>query len=145
MSDETALATHFDRVSLPSPAKAWLLDLWHVIQVLDDAQDGDAAGDQVGRAAMAIFWTMPLNEFYRGYQASLQPVLLAQLIKWQAANAAEAAHQAGPKSYMWRAGYYDVVAMVCHLCGVPHPGQFAMTIYGETFAEYMEGQQCPVL
>ena len=139
MTDETHLSTHFDSLGLPAPAKAWLLDLWTVIQVLDDAMDGDDAGQaNVTRAAMAIFWDMPLNPFYRDNFSALQPVLKLQVLKWLAANDVEMGGKADERSYMWRAGFYDVVLMVCALCGCDQSAS-ALLLYGETFTEYMEG------
>ena len=139
MTAETNLSTHFTTLGLPGPAKAWLLDLWNVIQVLDDAMDGDSAGSaDVERAAMAIFWDMPMNPFYRDNYAALQPVLKLQVLKWFAANDVEAQGQPDERSYMWRAGYYDIVLMVCALCGCDQSAT-ALKLYGETFSEYMEG------
>lgn len=140
MTAETDLSTNFDDLGLPAPAKAWLLDLWAVIHVLDDALDGDRAEPVwVARAAMAIFWDMPLNPFYRDNFAALQPVLRLQVLKWFAANDLEKAGLADERSYVWRAGYYDVVLMVCALCGCDQSAS-ALLCYGETFAEYMEGR-----
>lgn len=132
------LNTHFDTLGLPPDAKSWLLGLWTVIQVLDDAADGDKTND-AGGAAMAIFWDMPLNSFYRAHSSALQPLLMVQVLKWQAANDVEAAGKADERSYMWRAGFYDVVLMVCALCGADRSAT-ALLLYGETFAEYMEGR-----
>ncbi len=137
MADKSHLSTHFDALGLPAPAKGWLLDLWTVIQVLDDAADGEKSAD-AGRAAMAIFWDMPLNPFYREFSTALHPVLKLQVLKWCAANEVEARGGADERSYMWRAGYYDVVLMVCALCGCGQ-GAAALSLYGETFTEYMEG------
>ena len=139
MTDETHLSTHFDSLGLPAPAKAWLLDLSTVIQVLDDAMDGDDAGQaNVTRAAMAIFWDMPLNPFYRDNFSALQPVLKLQVLKWLAANDVEMGSKADERSYMWRAGFYDVVLMVCALCDCDQSAS-ALSLYGETFTAYMEG------
>ena len=136
--DETHLSTHFDALGLPPDAKSWLLGLWDVIQALDDAADGDKSPN-AGRAAMAIFWDMPLNSFYRAHSSALQPVLMLQVLKWQAANDVEAQGRADERSYVWRAGFYDVVLMVCALCGADRSAT-ALLLYGETFAEYMEGR-----
>ena len=51
MADIDELSAHFVTLNLPAPARAWLLDLWTVIQVLDDAADGHKSPD-AGRAAM---------------------------------------------------------------------------------------------
>jgi len=137
--DADYLKAHFDSLGLPPEAQEYLLDLWHVIQMLDDAHDGDA-GCNAGAAAWAIFARMPMNQFYRNTMATLQPVLVMQLIKWEAANKAEADGLADEKSYMWRAGYYEVVAMACHLCGLD--AKAALGLYGETFSQYREEFPC---
>jgi hypothetical protein len=140
MTAEADLSTHLDTLGLPPVAKSWLLDLWNLSQVLDDAFDGDkSAPDDVTRATRGIFLDMPLNEFYRQFTAVLQPVLFLQVLKWQAANDVEAKGLANEKSYVWRAGFYDVVLLVCHLCGINDVGHAVMELYGETFAEYMGG------
>ena len=135
MAGESDLSANFTAIGLPPEARAWLLDLWHVIQTLDDAQDGDKA-DNVGRAARAIFWDMPLNPFYQRFSTALQPVLMLAVLKWEAANAVEAAGEADEQSYMWRGEFYGVVLMACHLCGISAPVQ-ALRLYGETFQEYI--------
>lgn len=146
MAGEIDLQTHFDTLGLPPEAQAWLLDLWNLIQVLDDAADGDKADPMaVKRATWAIFQNMPLNDFFRQYAAVLQPVLVLQLLKWEAANEAEAAGSADAKSYVWRAGYYDVVLMCCHLCRITGAGRACMDMYGETLAEYLEEFKCQTL
>jgi hypothetical protein len=140
MSDAQAIAGHLDTLGVPAPAKEWLLDIWHVIQLLDDAMDGDPVKPEaVSTVAWALFARIPTNPFYQQFVALLQPVLVLQLRKWEAANVIEAAGMANEKSYMWRAGYYDLVEMVCHLCGLQGTGHAVTEIYGETFTEYMEG------
>lgn len=143
MADETELQTHFNTLGLPPEAQSWLLDLWNLIQVLDDAADGDKADPAAARrATWAIFQNMPLNNFYRQYAAILQPVLVLQLLKWEGANVVEARGESNEKSYVWRAGFYEVVLMCCHLCGLNDMGHACMEMYGETFAAYMEGHKC---
>jgi len=139
MTAETDLHTHMTTLGLPEAAKVWLLDLWNLIQVLDDAADGDPVDKaSAARAVRAVFLTMPLNDFYRQYAAILQPVLTLQVFKWEAANEVETLGLANEKSYVWRAGYYDVVLMVCHLCGIENAGHAVMEMYGETYGEYKE-------
>lgn len=144
MTAESDLSAHFTTLGLPEAAKSWLLDLWNLIQVMDDARDGDRAspGD-VDRAVKAIFLTMPLNDFYRQFPAVLQPVMVLAALKWEAANEMEAKGLADEKSYMARAGFYDVVLMTCHLCGIENVGHAVMEMYGETFADYIADQKRP--
>jgi hypothetical protein len=146
MAGEADLKTHFTTLGLPVEAQTWLLELWNLTQVLDDAADGDKADPlAVRRATWAIFQNMPLNDFYRQYVAILQPVMVLQLLKWEAANAVEAMGKPDEKSYVWRAGFYEVVLMCCHLCGINDAGHACMEMYGETYAEYLEDQKCPGL
>ena len=133
------MQSHFDALGIPAAAQSWLLDLWNLIGVFDDAADGDPASHDVSRAVWSVFATMPLNDFYRQYAAILQPVLVLQILKWEAANEVESKGLANEKSYVWRAGYYDAVLMVCHLCGIKNAGHAVMEMYGETYAEYREG------
>lgn len=114
------------------------MDVWHVTQVLDDAMDGDKADPaEVSRAAWAVFATIPANPFYQQYMAALTGVLILALHKWQGANEMEAAGEADERTYCARAGFYDVVLFVCHLCGIPDPGRNCIRLYGETFADYI--------
>ena len=143
MTAETDLSAHFTALGLPDSARAWLLDLWNLIQVLDDAYDGDIADKaSVSWAVKAIFLTMPMNDFYRHNAGVLQPIVWMQVLKWEAANEAEAMGLADERSYMWRAGFYDVVLMACHLCGIAGAGHACLEMYGETFADYIGGQPC---
>lgn len=139
--DEAALSEHFNRIGLPPEACEYLIDLWRVIQILDDVADGQE-NSQASTVAWAIFARIPLNKFYQQSFMSLQPLLTMQLIKWEAANTAEQSGAADERSYVWRAGYYEIVSMACHLCGV-EPGQ-ALSLYGETFASYRKEFPCPV-
>lgn len=141
-ADIQNLIANFRVLGLPPEVSEYLIDLWHVIQLLDDAQDGDKATN-VKDAAWAIFARMPLNRFYQQNVMTLQPLLAMQLIKWEAANVDEAEGRADERSFMWRAGYYEIVAMACHLCGLdPHANRVALRMYGETFAEYREEFPC---
>ncbi|MDZ7905169.1 MAG: hypothetical protein U5N55_04900 [Cypionkella sp.] len=130
MTDIKAL---LEPIGLPASALEWLCDLWLVTQVLDDRADGDKT-DAAENAAAAIFVRMPMNPFYDANRMALIPVLAVQLAKWRAANAAENAGLADEKSFMWRAGYYDVVAAACILCGID--GEVGLHAYGEPFADY---------
>jgi hypothetical protein len=131
--DAAILSTHFDNLGLPPEAKEYLLDLWVVIQLLDDVADGDQSPDSA-KVAWAIFARMPLNRFYQHNMMTLQPLLVMQIIKWEAASAAEAKGIADERSFMWRAGFWEIVAMACHLCGLD--AHAALNLYGETFADY---------
>ena len=136
------LKDHFlNQLDLPEAAVDWLLDLWHVIQVFDDVHDGDPAGD-VMPALWASLVSMPGNPFYQANAAALQAAVATAILKWHAANVAEAAGKADERSFVWRAAYYDVVLLVTLLChGQTDALRLAPTImmmYGEPFADYRE-------
>ena len=106
-----ALEDHFiNALDLPQPAADWLLDLWRVIQVFDDIHDGDEVAD-VMPALWAGLVTMPGNPFYQANAAALQAAVATAILKWHAANEAEAAGEADARSFVWRAAYYDVVLL----------------------------------
>ena len=137
-----ALEDHFvSRLNLPPAAADWLLDLWTTIQTFDDMQDGDAVEDVMPTLWSALV-SMPGNPFYQSNAAALQAAVATAILKWHAANVAEAQGQADEKSYVWRAAYYDVVLLVVLLCH----GQatalgmapLVMMMYGEPFAAYRE-------
>lgn len=114
------------------------MDVWHVIQVLDDAMDGDRAEPaEVSRAAWAIFATIPANPFYQQYLAALTAVLVLALRKWQGANEMEAAGEADERTFCARAGFYDLVLFCCHLCGIADADAKCIRLYGETYADYI--------
>jgi hypothetical protein len=136
------LEEHFtNTLDLPSAAVDWLLDLWQVIQVFDDAHDGDPVGD-VMPALWASLVSMPSNPFYVANAAVLQGAVANAILKWHAANEAEDAGEADERSFVWRAAYYDVVLLVVLLCyGQTEALRLApvvMLMYGEPFAAYRE-------
>jgi hypothetical protein len=64
------------------------------------------------------------------------------ILKWQASDQAERAGKADAKSFVWRAGYYDVVLMTVALChGTQRATEAAsqvMELYGETLEDYIK-------
>ena len=137
-----ALEDHFiNALDLPQPAADWLLDLWRVIQVFDDIHDGDEVAD-VMPALWAGLVTMPGNPFYQANAATLQAAVATAILKWHAANEAEAAGEADARSFVWRAAYYDVVLLAVLLShGQAEALRLApvvMMMYGEPFAAYQE-------
>jgi len=128
--------------ALPQPAVDWLLSLWNIVQVFDDVTDGDPVDPQALRRAiydsLAGFYQ---NQFFASHAGALVPLLAVNVLKWQGANDAERSGNAGPVSFTWRAGYYDVVLMVVNLC---HGQQVAeqnahlvMALYGESYDDYL--------
>ena len=129
------------QLGLPDDAYEWLLSMWRVTQFLDDVVDKhDISEDDFNGALWDIMLKMPSNSFYRANVDALAPVIALQTLKWQAANAVEKSGLADERSYMWRAGFYDLILMVCLLCfGSAMKTQKAvdaLMIYGESYIDY---------
>jgi len=129
--------------ALPTPAVEWLLMLYGAIQVFDDVADGDL----VEREDLnAVIWNtlvgMNQNTFWLANSNNLAPLVATMILKWQASDQAERAGKADAKSFVWRAGYYDVVLMVVALCHgtnrATSDASSVMELYGEKFEDYMK-------
>ncbi len=128
--------------SLPQPATDWLLSLWNIFQVFDDAADGDP----IDRADLdACIWDSLAgfyqNPFFAQYAAHLVPLIGVCILKWQASDRVERDGAHNAMSYAWRAGYYDIVLAVVALCHGHHIAKenahLVMSLYGETFDDYL--------
>ncbi|MGH1370058.1 MAG: hypothetical protein ACRBCL_15710 [Maritimibacter sp.] len=83
---------------------------------------------------------MQLNSSYIKHQPWLLPALTMMILEWQASDLAERTQRASPQSYMWRAGFYDVVMLVSgHIHGPQSEYALAaLSLYGETVDEYLK-------
>lgn len=127
---------------LPAPAIQWLLMLWEATQLFDDVADKD----EINRESLnSVIWNvlvaMPQNQFWRENSLVLAPIVGAAILKWQASDRAERDGNADAKSFIWRAGYYDVVLMAVQLChgadAAVKVAHHVMALYGENFEDYM--------
>lgn len=142
MTEIENLQTHFRNLGFPQDAAAWLIDVWRCIQLFDDVADG---GEIVRAELDAVIWacfvSMADNPFFVAKRQALIPVLAAQVLKWQGADAAERAGAVDERAYMWRAGYYDLVLMVAAIVHGPESAtalsRSVMEMYGEKFADYI--------
>jgi hypothetical protein len=84
---------------------------------------------------------MNRNIFWLENAQTLTPVVATMILKWQASDQAERAGHADARSFVWRAGFYDVVLMTVALCyGSNHATEVAsqvMAIYGEKLEDYL--------
>lgn len=141
MTYEDSLRIQLDDLRLPPDAIAWLLELWNLIQVFDDVADGDdVPRANLDRAIWSTLSAMPSNAFYQRWQSWLIPALSQAVLKWMASDLAERRGLADERSYMWRAGYYDVVCLVVSLVHGPSSEMAyrALSMYGEACAEYLK-------
>lgn len=128
-------------LNLPPAAVEWLMGMWRAAQFFDDLADGEP----VERAAVdaAIFdllVDLPRNPFFVAHREALSLAVATQALKWQASDAAEIGGRADERSFVWRAGFWDLVLAACALChGAAQVAQHAekiLGLYGETFSEY---------
>lgn len=136
-----SLADNFRALGLPPPAAEWLLMVWQVIQAWDDVADGD----KIERADLdAAIWHSVVgwyqSPFYQQHWHVLVPILASMVLRWKASDVVERAGRADERSYMWRAGYYDLVLAAMQIVHGPKVAMdnahLALSLYGETFAEY---------
>lgn len=128
---------------LPEVAIEWLLMLWQATQTFDDVADGDPVSrEELNATIWNTLVAMNRNEFWLLHQSTLTPIVASMILKWQASDRAERAGNADAKSFVWRAGYYDVVLMVIQLL---HGAEVAinvsdkvMALYGERYEDYLK-------
>ncbi len=128
---------------LPAPAVEWLVMVYDAIQVFDDIADGDT----VDRKDLnATIWNtlvgMHQNAFFLANSHYLIPLLATAIMKWQASDHAERNGQADARSFVWRAGYYDLILMAVSITHGPgfatNNAHLVMEFYGEKFEDYMK-------
>lgn len=144
MTAVDSLAYHLrETFELPQPAIDWLLLLWSAIQTFDDFADGDV----VERAELdALIWNtlvaLPCHPFFATNAQALGGAVSTAILKWQASDRAERDGFADARSFVWRAGFYDVVLVVLNLCYGPRVAQskahLVMHLYGERLDDYLK-------
>jgi len=127
---------------LPADCVRWLLDVWECIQTLDDYADGDP----VSRERLdALIWSslvgLPSNAWFAVHAGQLLPILAQMVLKWQASDRAERANVVDARSFVWRAGYYDLVLAAVLVSHGPQAAaqvsHHVMALYGERFEDYL--------
>ena len=126
---------------LPDDAKNWLLGLWDATQFLDDVADRDEISQhQFDNALHLLLIDMPANGFFAKHTTQLLTALATYVAKWQASDFLERLNRADQRTFMWRAGFYDVVLTVTILChGLQSASKLApdiLSLYGETYESY---------
>lgn len=110
------LKNHLEDLKLPSEAIDWLSMLWHVTQVWDDVADSDEIKrNDLDNAIWYSLVGMYANPFFQANSSSLLPVVANVIMKWQASDYAERESESDARSFVWRAGFYDVVLSLIHI------------------------------
>ena len=141
------LRRNFSEVlGLSNEASEWLIALWDVIQLFDDVADDD----DIDRADLdAVIWNaligLPTSKFYQQHAHILVPLMSVAIFKWKASDTVERKGEACATSFVWRAGYYDLVLAAVQ---IEHGADIAMEIgdtvlkmYGENLDEYIKEMQ----
>jgi hypothetical protein len=128
--------------ALPASAVDWLMMLYEAIQVFDDVADGDPVDrEDLNSTIWNTLVGMGQNPFWQVNQQTLAPIVASMILKWQGSDEAERAGKADARSFVWRAGYYDVVLMVVALChgtkAATAHAQQVMHLYGEKLEDYL--------
>lgn len=138
------IAANLAALNLSADAQAYLIALWDLIQGLDDWVDETPIEKaEQDRTIWLATVGMHSSPFFAQHAAWLLPLVANCVLRWQAANQIESSHEKAQyaKSYMWRAGYYDIVLQVVLLThGQETAARLASTVmkmYGETFEDYV--------
>ena len=130
-------------LKLPKDAVNWLVMLFDAAQIFDDFADEDKVERKDLDAIIhntLVF--MPINPFFRMHADALWPIISNNILKWQASDAAERTGNASVMSFVWRAGFYDIILFVYALCyghvEAAKNAQKIMNLYGEKFEGYMQ-------
>jgi len=138
-------------LELPQDAMVWLISLYDVIQSFDDVKDNGKLEDkQLYELIFSSMVAMPTNTFYLANIVALSHLVNLQILKWIASNNLEQVNQANTHSFMWRAGYFDIVLHVVFLCKgfnfAKENAHLVLSIYGEKLEDYLkEFELCPIL
>ena len=132
-----------DGFELPHDAAQFVIMIFHFSQFFDDVADGDEIKrEDLDMNIFNCFVGMNSNPFFVTYRMQLLPILDLIIIKWQGSDIAERTGRANEKSFMWRAGFYDLLMSVVSLChGYKKANSMAvdvMNFYAETIEEYKE-------
>jgi len=139
-----SLREHFTAaLMLPRSAVDWLCQLYQSIQFFDDVADVDKfERKELDCAIWNLLVAMPQNEFFASHAKSLIPLIATQILKWQASDKSEKSGMADAKSFVWRAGYYDIVLFVVSLVhgheAATNAAESILRIYGENLDGYLK-------
>ena len=135
------LIQHFQKLNLPNSAIEWLIMLFDCIQSFDDFADNDEVSrDNLNALIWNVLVAMPDNSFFTQHKSTLIPNISNMILKWQASDFVEKNGFADEKSFVWRAGYYDIVLAVVQICHGPQyaieNAHLVLNLYGENYEDY---------
>ena len=134
----TNLTQHF---RLSHEAANFVIMIYKFSQFFDDIADGDAiTRSDLDLNLYNCFVGLNSNAFFVHHRLSLLPVMDVIVLKWQASDQAERDGMADERSFMWRAGFYDLLLLCVSICNdhnITKKLAFdVMTFYAETMENY---------
>lgn len=146
--DEESLVSikvHLEAVLFDANAVALCLDLYRLCQIWDDWYDGDISSkDDILQSFRIALFEIPTNPFFDAFRKTLTPLLLSVLQQWEVANQMEDGKESPEKSYMLRAGVYQIFHMCLFLAhGDEHAkkhGKDVYSIYGEDVVGFLRSE-----
>lgn len=137
------LRSHCQTLDLPEDATEFVMLMWTMIQRFDDMVDEPEKMTRSDKDA--LIWdslvTLPTNAFYLRNVGALSSAVVLMIAKWKASDTAEREKRHDARSFVWRAGFYDVFLLVYILCKGPVQGleaaETVLSLYGETLDDYM--------
>lgn len=129
--------------NLPQDAIDWLVMIYGIAQVFDDVADGDKVersdlNDAIWNSLVGI----PQNPFYFRNSHILTPIVASTILKWQASDTAERSGAADARSFIWRAGYYDLILIAIQIVHghktATEYSHHVMNLYGENLEDYLQ-------
>ena len=138
-----ALSIHFTNLDLPLEAQDFLLLVWEIFQSLDDWRDEEKlSAEEIEEAIYKVLGVLPRHAFFVTHHADLSSALSVAVLKWFAANQMEDAKEVTETSFVWRAGYYDIVLLVVNLVhgykNARKASAYVAKMYGEEYKDYVE-------
>ena len=142
MSSTDWLRKNFKEVLLLNDsASNWLIMLFDIIQTFDDYADNDkVTREELDNLIWNTLVLFPTNQFYLNNVMSLTPMVSTMVLKWQASDKVELEKKHNEVSFVWRAGYYDIILFVVALCNgakfAKENSHLVMSLYGEKYEDY---------
>ena len=121
------------------------LDLVYIAHLWDDLidKDKDRSGSDINMAFAVALINIPANPFYKVHAATLHPILLNTILKWQDANTLEVGSEHDMRlAFVHRAGIVEIFNICAYLIGgmpwaVEH-GPDIRRMYQESWDEFSE-------
>ena len=139
MDFSEAIRKQITALGITGEPAEFLMAIWRVTQFFDDIADAHVVSRETLDVAL---WDCLIglnsNGFFIAKRADLVPVMAVQLLKWRASGKAEREGRADAPSFLWRAGYYDLVLFVNLLCNGPDAPIAPLSLYGETLSDYLK-------